>query len=73
MYNLLGVLLRFRKDVVGGQGDISKMFYMVRINKEDEMMQLFIWQFKGEDRFKTLAMTRFVIGNKPSSLSPLSR
>ena len=30
-------------------------------------MQLFIWQFKGEDRLKTFAMTRLVMGNKPSS------
>ena len=43
------------------------MFYKVRINKEDKMMQLFIWQFKGEDRLKTFAMTRLVMGNKPSS------
>jgi len=41
--NLLGVPLRFRKDLVGGQRDMSKMFYMVRINKEDKMMQLFIY------------------------------
>ena len=67
MSNLLGVLLRFKKDLVGGQGDISKIFYMVRINEEDEMMQLFIWQFKGEDRLKTFAMTRLVMGNKLSS------
>ena len=67
MANLLGVLLRFRKDLVGGQGDISKMFYMVRIAKEEMMMQLFVWQFKGEDRLRTFAMTRLVMGNKPSS------
>ena len=67
MSNLHGVLLRFRKDLVGGQGDITKMFYMVRITKEEEMMQLFVWQFKGEDKLKTFAMTRLVMGNKPSS------
>ena len=63
MSNLLLVLLRFRKNVVGGQGDISKMFYMVRINKEDKMMQLFTWQFMGEDTLITFAMTRLVIRN----------
>ena len=43
MSNLHGVLLRFRKDLVGGQGDITKMFYMVRVTREELMMQLFIW------------------------------
>ena len=67
MSNLVGVLLRFRKDLLGGQGDISKMFYMVRIEKDEMMMQLFVWQFKGEDKLRTFAMTRLVMGNKPSS------
>ena len=67
MSNLHGVLLRFRKDVVGGQGDISKMFYMVRVTKEEEMMQLFVWQFKDDRKLRTFAMTRLVMGNKPSS------
>ena len=67
MSNLQGVLLRFRKDLLGGQGDMTKMFYMVRVSKEEEMMQLFVWQFKGEDRIRTFCMTRLVMGNKPSS------
>ena len=58
--NLFGVLLRFRKDLVGGQGDISKMFYMVRITEEEMMMQLFVWQFKGEEKLRTFALTRLV-------------
>ena len=66
MSNLHGVLLRFRKDQVGGQGDMTKMFYMVRVTKEEEMCQLFLWQFKGEDTVKIFCMTRLVMGNKPS-------
>ena len=66
MNNLHGVLLRFREDLVGGQGDIKKMFYMVRIPKEEQMMQLFLWQFPGEDKIKIFCMTRLVMGNKPS-------
>ena len=38
MANLQATLLRFRNDVFGAQGDISKMFYMVRVTKEEEMM-----------------------------------
>ena len=65
--NLQGVLLRFRSDVVGAQGDIRKMFYMIRVSKNEEMMQLWIWKFKGENKIRTFAMTRLVMGNKPSS------
>ena len=65
--NLQGVLLRFRSDVVGAQGDIRKMFYMIRVSKDEEMMQLWIWKFRGEDKIRTFAMSRLVMGNKPSS------
>ncbi len=41
--NLHGVLLRFRKDYCAGQGDIKKMYYMVRIEMNEQMMQLFVW------------------------------
>ena len=64
--NLHGVLLRFRKDYCGGQGDIRKMYYMIRILLEEQMMQLFMWQFPEEERMKTFCMTRLVMGNKPS-------
>ena len=67
MANLQAVLLRFRSDVVGAQGDIRKMFYMIRVTREEEMMQLWIWKFKGEDKIRTFAMTRLVMGNKPST------
>ena len=67
MANLQAVLLRFRSDVVAAQGDIRKMFYMIRVAKEEEMMQLWIWKFQGEDKIRTFAMTRLVMGNKPST------
>ena len=71
--NLHGVLLRFRKDYCGGQGDIKKMYYMVRIKMDEQMMQLFVWQFTGEERLRTFCMTRLVMGNKPSgSLSQVA-
>ena len=65
--SLHAVLLRFRNDVVAASGDISKMFYMVRIAFEDTMMQLFVWRWKGETKLRTFAMTRCVMGNKPST------
>ena len=43
------------------------MYYMIRVVKEDEFMQLFMWRFKGEEETRVFAMTRLVMGNKPSS------
>ena len=65
--NLHGVLMRFRENVVGAQGDIKKMYYNVRVTKEEEFMQLYIWRFSGEDKIRIFAMTRLVMGNKPSA------
>ena len=42
MNNLHGVLLRFRNDYVGAQGDIRKMFYMIRVTQAEQMMQLLL-------------------------------
>ena len=64
MNNLHGMLLRFRKDKVAAQGDIHKMYYMVRVTEEESMMQLFIWKFSGEDNLRTFRMKRLVMGNK---------
>ena len=30
-------------------------------------MQLYIWKFTGEDKIRVFAMTRLVMGNKPSA------
>ena len=67
MNSLHGVLLRFREDLVGAQGDISKMYYMIRVTVEEQMMQLFVWKFDGEEKIRTFSMTRLVMGNKPSA------
>ena len=45
MNDLCGMLLRFREDECGAQGDIRKMFYGVRIEKDEQFMQLWTWQF----------------------------
>ena len=52
---------------MGAQGDISKMFYMVRVTKEEEMMQLFVWKFKGDDKLRTFCVTRLLVRNKPTT------
>ena len=67
MNSLHGVLMRFREDLVGAQGDIAKMYYMIRVTIEEQMMQLFVWKFAGEEQIRTFSMTRLVMGNKPSA------
>ena len=65
--NLHGILMRFRENLIAAQGDIKKMYYAVRVTKEEEMMQLYIWKFTGEDNIRIFAMSRLVMGNKPSA------
>ena len=67
--NLHGILLRFRENIIGAQGDVRKMYYCVRVTEAEEYMQLFCWQFQGEDRVRTFRMKRLVMGNKPSANS----
>ena len=64
--NLHGLLLRFRNDVIAAAGDIKKMYYMVRVDPQDQFMQLFVWRWSGESELRYFAMTRLVMGNKPS-------
>ena len=43
--SLHGMLLWFREDFFTAQGDIEKMFYQVRIMKDKQFMQLWLWKF----------------------------
>ena len=67
MTSLQGVLLRFRENIHGAQGDMKKMFYSVRVVRAEEMCQLFVWRWKGESETRTYAMARLPTGNKRSS------
>ena len=46
---------------------MKKMFYSVRVTMAEEMCQLFIWKFKGDEKIKTFTMTRLPMGNCPST------
>ena len=63
MNSLHGFLMKFRRNYVGAQGDVTKMFYMVWITKEEQFCQLFLWQFLEDSQVRTLCMTRLVMGN----------
>ena len=65
--SLHAILLRFREDEVAAQGDITKQYYMLRIEPEEEMMQLWVWRFAGEERIRTFCMMRLGMGLKPSA------
>ena len=67
MTNLQTVLIRFRRDITGAQGDIKKMFYAIRVDEDEAFMQLWIWKFKGEEKVRVFCMERLVMGNMPSS------
>ena len=58
MNNMTGIMMRFREEAVGAQGDITKMYHMIRISSEEQIMQLFIWKFEGEDESRTFCMKR---------------
>ena len=64
--NLHGLFLRFRNNIVAAAGDIKKMYYMIRVSKQDEFMQLFVWKWKNESQLRQFAMTRLIMGSKPS-------
>ena len=64
--SLHGGLLRVREGPHAAQGDITKQYYMLRLEPEEEMMQLWLWKFAEDDQVKTFCMTRLVMGLKPS-------
>ena len=53
--------------MVGAQGDITKMYYMVRIEERESLMQIFMWKFLDEEKVRYFKMERLVMGNAPSA------
>ena len=53
--------------MVAAQGDITKQYYMLRIEPEEEFVQLWVWRFDGEEKIRTFCMTRLGMGLKPSA------
>ena len=66
--NLLGILLRFRKDEVAISADIEKMFYSFLVEEKDRDFLRFFW-YAENDPSKDLVEYRMrvhVFGNSPS-------
>lgn len=66
--NLLGVLMRFRKNSVAVTADIQQMFYCFRVREDHKDFLRFLW-YKDNDFHKPLIEYRMnvhVFGNRPS-------
>ncbi|XP_061193706.1 uncharacterized protein LOC133201933 [Saccostrea echinata] len=66
--NLVGVLLRFRKDAVAVSADIEQMFYSFLVNDDHRDYLRFLW-YRDNDPNKELIeyrMCAHVFGNSPS-------
>jgi len=66
--NLLGVLLRFRKEPIAVTADIQQMFYCFHVNGEHRNFLRFLW-YQDNDLNKKLIEYRMkvhVFGNRPS-------
>ena len=66
--NLIGILLRFRKDVVAISADIEKMFYSFLVEEKDRNFLRFFWYAENDPK-KNLVEYRMnvhVFGNRPS-------
>lgn len=65
--DLAGMLFRFRERAIAVTADIKEMFLQVKIRKEDQPAQMFLW--RGDDRTsppKIFKMTSMIFGAKSS-------
>jgi len=68
--NLVGVLLRFRRESIAIQGDIQSMFHQVRIPLQDQDYFRFLW-WKNRNLENPLEMYRMVVYIFGTICSPL--
>ena len=61
--DLVGILLRFRKNQVGIMGDIKKMFLQIRLKEEDRDSHRYLWRDLDPDAITRIyRMTRVTFG-----------
>ena len=68
MNNLLGILIRFRKEIIGVVGDIEQMFHSFLVEENHRDYLRFLWHKDNmlENPLVTYRMRAHVFGNKPS-------
>ena len=69
--NLVGVLLRFRRESIAVQGDIQSMFHQVKIPLQDQDYFRFLWWKDGDLRtsLQIYKMTVYIFGTVFSRMS----
>ena len=68
--DLVGILLRFRKNHVGVMGDIEKMFLQIRLKEEDRDSHRYLWRDLDPESTPTIyRMTRVKIWSYFKSVS----
>ncbi|XP_033224957.1 uncharacterized protein LOC117177938 [Belonocnema kinseyi] len=72
LQNLVGVLLRFRQFEVGFGADTKDMYLRIKVKKEDQGAQRFLWRGKDRDKEPDVyEMTSLIFGAKSSPCSAL--
>ena len=67
--NLFNVLIRFRRDLVGIAGDISKMYHSVKLEQKEQHVHRFLWRDMEVDKPpEHYALTTVTFGDRPSSV-----
>ncbi|XP_055909040.1 uncharacterized protein LOC129943877 [Eupeodes corollae] len=65
--SLVSVMFKFREEKIAIYGDIMEMFHQIRIRKEDQSCQRFLWSRSSEESPVVYAMTVMTFG---ASCSP---
>ena len=66
MNDVVSVLLRFRSKLVGFTGDVSKMFFRIKMLPEDRPYHCFLWREEAAAAPRTYAFNVHVFGNTGS-------
>ena len=63
--NLLGVLLRFRENLIAIAGDIRKMYHTIKIESVDQHTHRFLWRHMEDRKPDIYVMTALSFGDRP--------
>ena len=66
MNDVVSVLLRFRSRLVGFTGDVSKMFFRIKMLPEDKPYHCFLWREEAASAPRTYSFNVHVFGNTGS-------
>ena len=64
--SLVGILMRFRQELVAVSADIEAMFNQVAVPKEDQLVLRFLWRKKPSDKVDVYQYVRHIFGAKCS-------